>query len=179
MVSQVMKGTGQEHDNHFRLSRLNMFLFDFNDARRFAQYILKRKWPRVMNSKSGSGLVHLAFNTSLIISYSRPFHKSREGAGLPRARLNPDVAVLNDAERAFHQRVLDNRDQAYAHSDAIEHEIEGWDYGGSAVQFYKLVEPLTKDETRMLAAMIGKWIRHLEEQRSMVKKSSLVQNRER
>jgi hypothetical protein len=169
----------KEHNNQFRLSRLNMFLFDFRDARRFAQYILRRKWPRVMDSQSALGLVHLAFNTSLIISYSRPFHGNREGPGLANARLNPDVGVLNDTERAFHRKVLDKRDQAYAHSDALEHKIEEWDCGGSAVQFYKPVEPLTKDETRMLAAMIGKWIRHLEEQRSMLKKSSLVQNRER
>jgi len=169
----------EEQNNQFRLSRLNIFLFDFRDARRFAQYILKRKWPRVMNLQSGSGLVHLAFNTSLIISYSRPFHESREGAGLPRARLNPDVALLNDAERAFHQRVLDKRDQAYAHSDAVEHEIEGWDYSGSTVKIYKPIDPLTEVETRMLAVMIGKWITYLEERRSMLKKSSLVQNRER
>ena len=78
-----------------------------------------------MNPQSGSGLVHLAFNTSLIISYSRPFHKNREGSGLPYARLTSDLADLNDAELAFHQRIIDKRDQAYAHSDAIEHEIEG------------------------------------------------------
>ena len=174
-----MKGVGQEQDSKFRLSRLNMFLFDLQQARRFAQYILRRKWPKVIDPQSRLGLVREAFNTSLIISYCRPFHGSREGQGLPDARLNLDLVELNDAERAFHQKVLDKRDQAYAHSDAIAHEIEGWDYSGSMVQFYNLIYPLTDDEIRMLAAMIGKWIKHLDEQRAMLKKSNLVQNRER
>jgi hypothetical protein len=155
-----------EHDNQFRLSRLNMFLFDFQDALRFAHYILKRKWPKRMNPESGSGLVHLAFNTSLIISYSRPFHKNREGVGLRSARLNPDVVGLNDAERALHKSVLDKRDQVYAPSDATAREVDGWDYNRSGVQLYKVVNPLTKVETRMLGAMIGKWITHLQELRS-------------
>lgn len=167
----------EEQNGKFRLSRLNIFLSDFREAHRLAQYILTRKWPKVINPQSKSGLVYLAFNTSLIISYARPFHKSKDGVGLPRARLNPDLGGLNDGERAFHQRILDLRDQAYAHSDASEHEIEGWDYSGSSVQLYKSIDLLTKDETRRLTAMIGKWIGHLEEQRSIMKKAKSVRNR--
>jgi hypothetical protein len=124
-----MKSGRKQQDREVRLSRLNMFLFDFQQARRFAHYILGRKWPRVMDPHSGLGLVREAFNTSLIISYCRPFHGSKDRAGLWEARLNLDLIALNAAERALHQKVDEKRDQAYAHSDAIEHEIEGWDYG--------------------------------------------------
>ena len=159
---EMKRGNVQTLANQFRLSRLNIFLFDFRQARRFAQYILKRKWPKAMKRRSTLELVYLAFNTSLIISYSRPFHRSRDGAGLPDACLNPDVGVLNDIERAFHRKVLDKRDRAYAHSDSIEHEIDGLNYSGSTVKFYKPIEPLTIDETRLLREMIRKWITHLE-----------------
>lgn len=157
--------------NQFRLSRLNIFLFDFKQASRFARYILERKWPKVMKPQSTLGLVRMAFNTSLIISYSRPFHGSRDGAGLPDARLNPDVAVLNDTERTFHQKVFDKRDQAYAHSDAIEHEFEELNYSGSMIQLYKHIEPLTIDEARMLRGMTGKWIDHVESLRTSAKQN--------
>lgn len=122
-----------------------------------------------MKPQSKLELLYLAFNTSLVISYSRPFHRSRDGAGLPDARLNPDVGLLNDAERDFHQKIFAKRDQAYAHSDSNAHEIEGWNYSGSTTQLYKSIEPLTIDETRLLRGMICKWISHVESLRLLAK----------
>ncbi len=57
-------------------------------------------------------------------------------------------------------------------------------FGGAAIygfvhgSNYKAINPLREVET-LLAAMIGKWINHLEEQRSMLKMSNMIQNRER
>ena len=89
-----MKDVSQGQNNNFRLSRLNLFLFDPPQARRFAQYILKRKWPKVLDPQSRLGLVREAFNTSLIVSYCRPLHRSKDRAGLWDARLKLDLVRI-------------------------------------------------------------------------------------
>lgn len=160
----------EKTSDEFRLSRLNIFLFDFNQARRFSGYILRRKLHAVKNPHAKAKLVHAAFNTSLIVSYSRPFHKSNDTAGL-RVSLRKAVQnLLSDDEKALHRRVIDKRDRVFAHSDAAAHEIDGFNYDGATVQIYRAAfEPLTRDETRLLSTMIKKWIEYVEQLRSELK----------
>jgi hypothetical protein len=156
------------NDKEFRRSRLNIFLGDFYEARRFANYIVNRNLHKSNDRESMTGLKHLAFNTSLIVSYCRPFHGSNDQDGKPRVKLGKtDVAAVLDArESDLHNSIFDKRDRAFAHSDSIAHEIQGWDYSGRAVMLYKFGrEPLTKQETQTLRRMIRKWIKHLEELR--------------
>ncbi len=161
--------------NKFRLSRLNIFLVDFRQAHTFATYILKKKLHDVKGERAKSKLVHLAFNTSLIVSYSRPFHKSNERDGLSRVWLRDATnEVLSDTEKSLHTKILKLRDQTFAHSDAVAHEIPGFDYSGKSVQFYKLAfAPLSKDETRTLKTILMKWIDYLEIERSVLKQTLL------
>jgi hypothetical protein len=59
-----------------QLTRLNIFLSDFRQSHKFAAHILeKRLHDKRTELKK---LVHQAFNTSLIVSYSRPFKLSNE-----------------------------------------------------------------------------------------------------
>ena len=117
--------------HQFRLSRLNIFLFDFRQAQRFAQYILRRKLHSVKNPQAVAKLIHLAFNTSLIVAYSRPFHGSNDGQKVKVSLREAVSAVLDTAsEQALHRKVIDVRDQTFAHSDAAAHEIEGFNYEG-------------------------------------------------
>jgi hypothetical protein len=66
--------------HQYRLSRLNIFLFDFRQAHGFAWCILRRKLHSVKDPQAVAKLIHLAFNTSLVVAYSRPFHDSNDGA---------------------------------------------------------------------------------------------------
>lgn len=162
--------------DEFRLSRLNIFLFDFNQARRFSGYILRRNLHAVKNPHAKAKLVHSAFNTSLIVSYSRPFHKSNDTAG-QRVSLRVVQTVLSDDEIALHRRIVEKRDRVFAHSDAAAHEIDGFNYDGSTVQIYKYAfEPLTRDETRLLSTMIKKWIEYVETLRSDLKQPAEKNN---
>ena len=61
---------------------------DFKQAQRFARYILRRKLHDVRNPHAVAKLVHLAFNTSLIVAYCRPFHKGNDGLKI-RVPLDP------------------------------------------------------------------------------------------
>jgi hypothetical protein len=155
----------ERENGQIRRSRVNIFLGDFEQAREFADYILSKRLHDVKGPYAKAKLVHLALNTSLIVSYSRPFHKSNEGAGLPRASLRQLVdGLLSGDERALHEKVIDKRDQALVHSDAAAHEFEGVNYDGRGMLFYKSAfMPLTKAESQVLRRMIKKWIKYLEE----------------
>ena len=168
-----VEAVNEKAPDQFRLSRINIFLFDFNQARRFSGYILRRKLHAVKNPHAIAKLVHSAFNTSLIVSYSRPFHKSNDTAGLRVSLREAVQAVLSDGDEiALHRRVIDMRDQTFAHSDAAAHEIKGFNYNGSTVQIYKAAfQPLTRDETRLLSTMVRKWITYIEKLRSDLKEA--------
>jgi hypothetical protein len=165
----------QEVSPQLRLSRLNMFLFDFRDAQKFAQYILRRNLHKVKNERAVTKLVHLAFNTSLVVAYSRPFKSNAEIQDGKKVRVRLDATIVHSIlstpqELAFHDKLIKLRDKTFAHSDSSVREIEGFNYDGDTVLFYKAVtEPLTRAETQLLNNMIRKWITNLEQQRSAMK----------
>jgi hypothetical protein len=159
----------------FRLSRLNLFLMDFRDAQKFARYFVRKKLHAVKNQQAVAKLVHLAFNTSLVAAYSRPFHKSndeiRDGKKV-RVWLRDAIDLILDTEvdKALHDKIIKLRDETFAHSDSASREIEGFNYEGNTVLFYKApVEVITREETRQLGKMIEKWIVHLDRQRFEMK----------
>lgn len=106
-------------DKQIRRSRLNIFLYDFYEARDFANYILNRDLHKSQDPQSKTRLIHLAFNTSLVVSYCRPFHKSNDQNGQPRVSIRRTrvTNVLDVYEQALHYEIISKRDQAFAHSD--------------------------------------------------------------
>lgn len=108
-------------------TRLSISLGDFRQARRFASFILRRQ----LHTKTQTDyvqLLHLAFNTSLVVSYSRPFSSNRD---LHKARSSLKslvLAVLTADEIALQEKVLEVRNTAYGHSDASSHLITQIDY---------------------------------------------------
>ena len=159
---------------------------DFLQAGRFAAYIIDRglhQERKTERARMSQQLIHTAFNTSLIVSYSRPFtvHKDLDGKyekndkGTRAAPLTDHVTeVLKDTEAIeLHNRVLHLRDTAYAHSDARSHLFEGLDYT-KQVPFMKVVLNLNQLETAGLKVMIGKWLKYLNEQIPPLKRRKLI-----
>lgn len=140
--------------------RRSLFLGDFKEARRFATFILERK----LHDKKQTDyirLLHSAFNTSLIISYCRPFTVNRNRPGEDPSSLKMYVeGLLTNDEVDLHKVIWERRNQVYAHTQASARLIKGMDYDRS-VFFTNLVGPLTKPETRRLRVMIKKWINYL------------------
>jgi hypothetical protein len=154
-----------------QLPRLDIYLSDFQQSQEFAVYILEKK---LHDKKTKlSKLVHKAFNTSLIISYSRPFKGSNELSGKHKSSLERYTdKVLNEDEAKLHKKVIDKRDKAYGHSDASSHLFIGLDYNKLSIKKYPFM-PLRKPETEDLKIMIEKWIAHLKKERSKLKKLPL------
>ena len=151
--------------------RMSIYLKDFMQSRKFADYVLQRELP----SKKGSTLrlIHLAFNTALIVSYARPFTGNQNPEGkIERSPLKELVGeLLNEDERKVHAKVVGSRHSTYAHSDARVHLIPGSSYRSGfphlmADPFYAL---LTESETAMLRTMIGKWIKYLQKEKRKFK----------
>jgi len=155
--------------NHIQPMRLSIFLIDFRQSHKFATYILEK---RLHDKQSElSKLVHQAFDTSLIVSYSRPFKLSKELLGQGRSSLKHYVdEVLNEDEAKLHKKVIDKRDTAHGHSDASSHLIEGFNYSGKNIKLMKYAfMPLNRSETEKLKTMIKKWIAHLKKEESKLK----------
>lgn len=146
------------------LPRASIDRLDFIEAGRFAAHILDKGWP---NKKDE--LAHKAFNTSLIISYVRPFTGRYDLEEHREPSLDERIAeVLNEEEIKLHKRVKMLRDKSYAHSDARSHLFEELDY---IKHSWPLKEhlPLEKADVESLVRMIKKWIDHLEARASVLK----------
>jgi hypothetical protein len=149
------------------LPRAYIDRLDLIEARRFAAHILDKGWP---NKKKE--LEHAAFNTALIISYTRPFSMRYDLERQRELPLDKQVAnvLIEKEEIALHERIKEMRDESFAHSDARSSLFETFDYGKDIV-FFKAELPLSKSQTSLLATMIQKWINHLDTQIAKSKRS--------
>jgi hypothetical protein len=149
------------------LPRWCIDLGDFRQAKEFAQHILKRKWQPELNETPVQRLEHTAFNTSLIVSYARPFHNNKTLKGAPESSLRNQVGeVLNEAEVKLHDRVLRLSDTVIA-SDG---RALGVFSSGFGLTFLRVVENLSESEVRLLKGMTNKWIDHLGIESSKLKR---------
>lgn len=150
------------------LPRWCIDLGDFRQAKEFAQHILKRKWQQEINETPVQSLEHRAFNTSLIVSYARPFHNNKTLKGAPESSLRNQVTeVLNEAEVKLHDRILGLRDTVIAHSDGRALRVFSAEFG---LTFTRVVENLSESEVRLLKGLTKKWIDHLGIESSKLKR---------
>jgi hypothetical protein len=145
-------------------------LKDLRQAGEFATYILEERLHEKKETKQRR-LVHLAFATSLVVAYSRSFKRSKnlKGQREPSLQDYAHEVLTGEDELELHRRVVDMRDQAYAHSDANSNYFD-LDYDRYAAPM-KVVELLDKTDTELLRAMISKWISHVEAEKSKLKES--------
>ena len=149
------------------LPRLEILLRDFRHSREFVRYILEKKLHDKTSKQAE--LVHLAFETAMIVSYWRPFSKQYDFKGHAVLKLQNDVSrVLTEAQKKLHERVHERRDTDYAHSDAKSHLDENFDYGKHHLAVpYLTCMRLPKSQTVKLGEMIEAWILHIEKLRTV------------
>jgi hypothetical protein len=160
------------------LPRWLIDLRDFRQAREFASHILSQHWHSKKKTELRR-LKHTAFNTSLIVAYSRPFHNNRNLKGEPESSLKKQAAaILNEAELKLHQKVLRLRDNVYAHSAASVYRLQNHDYSSNLIPIMRLVENLDESEVRLLKSITRKWIDSLERKRTDFKRrlAEAIQN---
>jgi hypothetical protein len=153
------------------LPRWCIDLSDFRQAKEFAEHILKRKWQQDLDETPVQSLEHRAFNTSLIVSYARPFHNNKTLKDAPKSSLRKQaVEVLNEAEIELHDRILRLRDTVVAHSDGRALKV----FSSGSLTFMRVVENLSESEVRLLKSMSKKWIDYLGIEKSELRKRLAV-----
>ncbi|MBB4395066.1 hypothetical protein [Bradyrhizobium sp. ERR14] len=87
---------------------------DITIASSCAAFILKKGWHSYSFFRRGSVVIQqIAFTTTMIVAYARPFAGGRGNIDFPKRLLQYD-----EDEKALHARLLQLRNQEYAHSDA-------------------------------------------------------------
>ena len=152
--------------NQLERPRLSISIGDFKQARTFASFIIQKR----LHTKSQTEyvrLLHLAFDTSLIVAYSRPFSWNNDLANGKSSLRHLITTVLTPDEVILHDKILGLRNTAYGHSDASSHLF-------SSNPDFKLMKDaftsLTLDETRRLSTILRKWIGCLEQERNQLKR---------
>lgn len=106
-----------------RQTRLYAWANDMVYAGACARHIGKKEWFRFPWSRGKIYFHQSAYITSLVVAYARPFTASRSK---PIFRLR-DLGY-SDTERALHEKLLDLRNQIYAHSDVGRWSVRPWKF---------------------------------------------------
>jgi hypothetical protein len=92
-------------------------LNDFSHADAFAALLIKRKWfGRFYAGVSAREVQQLALCTAFVVTYARPFSDN------DRWKFRIKGCGLDAAQRALHSRLVDLRNEVFAHSDAKHHD---------------------------------------------------------
>lgn len=96
--------------------------YDFSQASFCAHTLLKKRWHVYPWERRGSIYAQqTAFVTSLIVSYARPFTKSRGWSLFP-----VKLAGFSEEQKVVHSSLLKRRNEIFAHSDSQHFMFEPW-----------------------------------------------------
>lgn len=146
------------------LERFHLIVGDLKEARKYSDYILTR---RLHDKRTPTWqLIHQAFNLAMVVSYCRPFVRNLEGPDRDtRAYSDSPIwyetrELLDRQQFALHKEILRQRHNVFAHSPTGERfstpPVKG------RVTIHRILEPLNRDDTRMLRSIIKSWLENLE-----------------
>lgn len=104
---------------------------------------------------------HRAITTAIVVSYSRPFSSNKNS---PSATSTLPLKVLRQydpKERDLHKKIIEYRNQIYAHSEGEVWEIQLSKMDGSELVGTRVIDPyvsFSKEEILLLLKMIDKII---------------------
>lgn len=134
--------------------RLDVARRDLADCVAYGDFIIKKGWNAKPWSRGSVYLQQTAFVTAMVVSYGRAFTKSK-GWGVLPAAMRGD---FTEAEAAYHERIMLDRHQMYAHSDSEFYPIRPFrsQYMSDITQYH--VEEVSAERIRSLQAMCRKVI---------------------
>lgn len=136
-----------------QIERENINSWDWAHAERYCQAYLEHDPHKFSKTYTDEAR---AFTTAIVVTYSRPFSGNRDREG-QRDPINANyVAALEQAARELHDRIIDLRNSAFAHSDAKHHDVQIHDTasGGLTTLSRDPLVPLEKTEVEGLLANI-------------------------
>ena len=132
--------------------RLYVSAGDFSLAKQYAEHLLKKGWHAAPYERRGTiYMQQSAFTTALIVSYARPFTKSKGWPKFPQ-----EFIAYDESANQLHKKIMDLRHQVYAHSDSTNYSIRPFKVSDSIISDI-IAEPfrrLTANECKLLVGMI-------------------------
>jgi hypothetical protein len=114
-----------------------------------------------------------ALNIAVVISYARNFKKNRGFIKIDG--INAElIKSFTDAEKELHKKIIDWRDQEYAHSDASQNDIQI--YGASSYSRKVVRQLFEKVQLDLLKLMVNKIREQIEAQIRSLSKSNELTN---
>jgi hypothetical protein len=101
--------------------RLYISKEDLSMAAFSADHLLKKGWhfaPWEGRRRWSTYMQQPAFATAFVTAHARPFTKSYGWPPFPKSLVN-----YNDADWELHERLMQLRNQVYAHSDSVSHRV--------------------------------------------------------
>lgn len=146
--------------------KLRISAMDIAHALGCAQFLIKKKWHSYEWERRGSTyLQQSALTTSLVVSYARPFTKTR---GL-RDNLPSKLIRRTAEERALHEKILKLRNEVYAHSDGALYSFQPWQSEGLSTVIERWPHRrLSKEDTLAFEMMAMRTIEALRERMTCI-----------
>lgn len=150
MNSNVIDSSNKSSEENL-LSYLYMLRNEFWEVNDFIN-TLKNCKPFVLDVRESTPIQN-ALNISVVISYARNFKNSRGFNNNDRINTKL-IKCFSSEEDELHKKVIDWRDQEYAHSDALPNDIQIYKDGGYSRRVVRQL--LDKDQLEMLKIMVNK-----------------------
>lgn len=119
---------------------------------------LKVYKPFVLDVRESTQIQN-ALNIAIVISYARNFKKS---FGFNNKINNDLIKYFSDEENELHKKIIEWRDQEYAHSDALPNDIQIYIDGGYSRRVVRQLFEM--EQLEMLKEMVTKIRNNIESQ---------------
>jgi len=150
MNSNVIDSSNKSSEENL-LSYLYMLINEFWEVNDFIN-TLKNYKPFVLDVRESTPIQN-ALNIAVVISYARNFKNSYGFNNNDRINTKL-IKCFSSEEDELHKKVIDWRDQEYAHSDALPNDIQIYKDGGYSRKVVRQL--LDKDQLEMLKIMVNK-----------------------
>ena len=136
-----------------QIERENINSWDWAHAERYCRAFLARDLQSMSKTYDDDSR---AFTTAIVVTYARPFSGNRDREGR-RDPVNANyVEALEEKARAIHDRIVELRNTAFAHSDAKHHDVQIHETKGDGLTTFSHdpLVPLEKSEVEALLSNI-------------------------
>lgn len=142
-----------------RFRRWKLSSIDLGQAYSWVDYILENEL--YLEEGAEDRTVGRGLQTAMIVTYCRPFSRNFERDHTAATLDDSFLDVYSERERAFHSRLLDLRNQIFAHTDseARDLKISTSELGGQTIAWPRSHNPypvMEQEELETLKTMLEK-----------------------
>lgn len=138
--------------------KLTVSCMDIGFAKKCAEYLLKKGWHSHEWQRRGSVYFQQSvYTASLIVSYTRPFTRTRGLPNIPAEWLD-----FSPDDQRLHVALKSRRDTVYAHSDGDSYSFRPWKLGDFAtILEQRPSHIISRDDAELFVSMTARLLKTL------------------